>query len=95
MTRPPSLPIRPSAPPNPLSPDDTHPGGCGRAIVTSPPLISPLIELEGFSFAPEAEENNRAFIAGEITIEESIAQRRIRECGGPLAHRGSGHLKSC
>ena len=36
------------------------------------------IELEGFSFTPEAEEDNRALIAGEITIEESIARTKAR-----------------
>lgn len=36
------------------------------------------IELEGFSFSPEAEADNQAWIRGEITSEDSIARSRAR-----------------
>jgi hypothetical protein len=36
------------------------------------------IELEGFSLSPEAEEDNRAFIAGQITLEEVHARTEAR-----------------
>ena len=36
------------------------------------------IELEGFAFSPAAEEDNRAFVRGEIDIAESIARSKAR-----------------
>ena len=46
----------------------------GRAV--SDARVS--IELEGFSFSPEAEADNQAYIRGEITIQESIARSLAR-----------------